>query len=474
MSQDQKEQKMKRYQIIIIVVAALIILGVAAFFIIRGSQDKEYATLQSIDAGTGNEEVTNAVSTTFNIGMDEVVATVNGEKVTGEDVLSSYQQVVNYYGEPDADYLDIYYAVSMEEAVTLKLIMMTAAEMGLDQYNQEELDNLYATADSEWQYALDNYVSYNLEETEATTDEQRAAAYTDAESYYNLMGYSQQTLRDSYLQNATYERVKAELCKDVAVTDDEVLAYYTDAVASDKETYEFDIDAYENQLLMYQYGYADAEPWYKPEGYRYIKHILLAVDENLMSAYTDLVARYEEQMNDEEAGDETDTTAADETPVTAEDIDAAKAAIIASVQATVDEINGKLAQGASFDDLIAEYGTDTGMAGGDYPNGYEVSLSSYGYVTEFVAGAFSVDQIGDVSEPFISDYGVHIIKYVGDVPAGPVALTDDLKAVIYDTLYSNKCDEVLGAWHEAADIQYTGVIRTMDEIQAAEDTTNVE
>ena len=94
------------------------------------------------------------------------------------------------------------------------------------------------------------------------------------------MGYSKEILRQSYLDNETFERVKAELCKDVTVTDEEVLAYYDEAVAADKDIYEFDIDAYESQILMYQYGYADQEPWYRPEGYRYIKHILLEVDQD--------------------------------------------------------------------------------------------------------------------------------------------------------------------------------------------------
>ncbi|HPF88291.1 MAG TPA: peptidylprolyl isomerase [Candidatus Limiplasma sp.] len=471
MSQDQNNQnKMKKYQIIIIVIAALIILGVAAFFIIRGTQDDaDTATLQTIGT-VDTDEVTDAVSaTTFQIGMDDVVATVNGENVTGSDVLVYYEQMLSYYGEPDTDYVELYYSIAMEQAITMKLISLTAAEMGLDQYTDEELAELYATSDSEWQYALDNYVSYNLEETDETTDADREAAYADAESYYALLGYTKETLRESYLENETYERVKAALCEDVTVTDDEVQAYYDDAVAADQEAYEFDIDAYESQMLMYQYGYADEEPWYRPEGYRYIKNILLAVDDDLMTNYTDLVARYEEQMDDEEAGDTTDEDAQD--VVTAEDIDAAKAAIIASVQTEIDEINAKLAEGVSFDDLMTEYGIDTTMTDGTYPNGYEVSLASYGYVTEFISAAFSVDEIGDVSEPYVSEYGVHIIKYAGDVPAGPVELTDDLKSLIYDELYDEKCDDVLNAWHEASDIQYTGVIRSLEEIQADEETS---
>ena len=42
-------------------------------------------------------------------------------------------------------------------------------------------------------------------------------------------------------------------------------------------------------------------------------------------------------------------------------VEAAKQAILDSVQATVDEIREKLNNGASFDDLIKEYGTDTGL-----------------------------------------------------------------------------------------------------------------
>ena len=484
MSQEQNGQnKNKQIQMIIIIIAVLIILGVAAFFIIRGTQKEEtIPTLQTLDT-QDNPEVTEPVSMTdIKLAPEDVVATVNGEDVTGAQVLTSYEHVVNYYGEPDAESTELYYAVAMEEAISLNLIKMTAAKLGVDQFTQEELDTLYATSDSEWQYALDNYVSYNYALTDESTDEERAAAYAEAENYYSDMGYSQDILRASYIDNETFERVKSELSKDVTVTDEEVQAYYDEAVAADKDIYEFDVDAYENQMLMVQYGYADQEPWYRPAGYRYVKHILLPVDEALMAAYTDLTARYEEQMNAVEA-DTTDTDApadttapeATEAPVTAEDIDAAKAAIIASVQSTIDEINQKIADGVSFDDLMAEYGTDPGMTSGDYPEGYSISQASYGFVPEFVAAAFSVDAVGDIAEPIVSDYGVHIVQYASDTPAGPVELTDDLKAVIYQNLYTDKTNAVLNDWYASADIQYTGILRSVKQIQEAEtEATEVE
>ena len=487
MNEEQKGQnKMKQYQIIIIIVAVLIVLGAAAFFIFNGMGNEEPETLQTIDTAAAGDEVTEAVAaTTFQIGLDDVVATVNGEPITGADMLTSYQDIINYYGEPDAESEELYYSVAMEQSITLKLIQMTAAELGVDELTQEEIDDLNATSDSEWQYALDNYVSTNIGDLEGATDEEKASAYAEAEDYYAMMGYTKDVLRKSYLENEIYERVTNELSKDVAVSDEEVQAYYDETVAADRETYEFDVDAYETQMMMYQYGYAEQEPWYHPEGYRYIKHILLAVDEDLMTTYTDLLARYEEQMDDEEAAaaeptdaDTADADTAETVVVTAEDIDAAKAAIIASVQTEIDEINQKLAEGVSFEDLIAEYGTDPGMADGSYPNGYEVSLASYGYVTDFVSAAFSVDNIGDISDPVISEYGVHIVKYVADVPGGPLELTDDLKALIEETLMEDKRNAVLDDWYNSADIQYTGIVRSVQEIQAEEaetaaDTTDV-
>ena len=399
---------------------------------------------EALEAATDmpQEETVAESETGQALASDAVVATVNGEDVTGEDVLASYQNIVNYYGEPDEASVDIYYAVAMDEAIMLKLIEIAGAQMGVDQFTDEELEELYATSDSEWQYALDNYVAYNLAETEDTTDEEREAAYAQAEAYYGEMGYSKDILRQNYVDNTIYERVTNELCKDVTVTDDEVLSYYDDMVQSDQEIYEFDLDAYETQLLMYMYGYADREPAYHPEGYRRVKNLLLSPDETLLATYLDLLARYEEQANagdaDEAASQDSSADTAIEDPVTAEDVETAKAAVIASVQEQIDEINARIAAGDSFDDIMAEYGVDTGMTSGEYPDGYEVSMSSYGFVPEFISAAFSVDAIGEISKPYVSEYGVHLVKYVGDVPGGPVALTDELKAAIHQDLLDEK------------------------------------
>ena len=407
-----------------------------------------------------------AEASAFAPDPDAVVATINGQDVTGALVLDSYDDLVNYYGEPTPETVEYYYAYAMDQAITLVLIQQTAAELGLDQFTQEETDAMYAESDSSWEAALDSYVAQAFTLTEESTDAEKADAYAEAEAYYGDMGYTQESLRDSFVENTLYDRVMEAVCADVTVTDAEVDAVYQEAIAADQALYASDANAYENQIMMYQYGYADALPWYHPEGYRYIKHILLPVDSDLMTAYTDLATKYEAQQG---AAD-TDTAEAEEPeePVTAEQVAEAKAAAIASVQLEIDEIQQALAEGTLFEDLIAQYGTDPGMVSDDNPDGYEVSADSISFVPEFVNAAFSVDAIGDVSEPYLSDYGVHIAKYMGDVPGGPIELTEDKAEMIRTDLENTKNNEVLNTWHDSADIQYTGVLRSIDEIEASE------
>jgi parvulin-like peptidyl-prolyl isomerase len=160
-------------------------------------------------------------------------------------------------------------------------------------------------------------------------------------------------------------------------------------------------------------------------------------------------------------------------------VDLAKADILNSVAAKVEEINQKINEGVAFEDLIATYAvkadgtaTDPGMTNEPTKtSGYEVAKESVNYVPEFVEAAFSVDNIGDVSAPYLSTYGVHIVKYIGDVAAGPVAMTDEQRqAKLAQMLEERKTDAFaakLDEWVAASTITYTGVIKTFEELEAA-------
>ena len=195
---------------------------------------------------------------------------------------------------------------------------------------------------------------------------------------------------------------------------------------------------------------------------------------------------------DAEVTADTETEAAEATPteeptepVTAEMVEAAKQAILDSVKDTVDEIMAKYEAGTSFAELIAEYGTDPGMLsedaqaeysngvplpelfdkygaemlGDNAKNGYPIHPESFVYDAEFVKNSMLLENVGDVSAPFVSQFGVHILQYLRDIPGGAIELTDTMKEEIRDALQNDlETDAINGAidqWMAEADIVYT-------------------
>ena len=222
-----------------------------------------------------------------------------------------------------------------------------------------------------------------------------------------------------------------------------------------------------------------------------LSHILLEVDDELMNNYQNLLASLEEQEEKATADESTEDTAeadageaaaeapaetaeapaetaeapaeateAPAEPVTQEMVDAARQAILDSVKDKVDEIKAKYEAGTPFADLVAEYGTDPGMTvEPNKTNGYAVHKESILWDPAFKEGAMALEKIGDISEPVLGSYGVHILHYTRDIPAGAVELTDEIRATLKDELQSELEQAAVSAmmadWLSSADIQYT-------------------
>ena len=141
----------------------------------------------------------------------------------------------------------------------------------------------------------------------------------------------------------------------------------------------------------------------------------------------------------------------------------------------MDEIKAKLATGTPFADLIAEYNTDPGMTQEPYKSqGYSVSMDSIYFDPAFVRAAFSVDEIGEVSEPYVGTHGVYIVCYVRDVPAGPVEYTDEIKNTLTQSLITDKENTLFGekldAWVSEAEVIYTDAGNAYMQVDQAQAT----
>lgn len=399
----------------------------------------------------------------------DVMAIVNGSAITRSTVDGVFNNLTSYYTNAGYDVSSqdaqkVLKAIAIDNAIALQLVQQKAKELGFDQLTEEELKPLQEAAAKQFTSTVDSYVQYYGGLTDKSTEEEKKKARVDAVAALEAMGISEARFLENMKESAVYDKVKTDAVKDVAVTDDEVTAAFEQQAAQDEARYKDNVMAYE-----FATGYQSQQSYYMPEGYRGVTHILLQADADALKKYQDLSAKLEEQQSAEDdatateggkAAEATATDLATEAPVTQQQVDEAEAAVVASVQDKIDEINQKLASGTSFEDLIDEYGTDPGMKDeATKAVGYSVHQDSMRYDPAFVRAAFSVDKIGDIAKPAVGQYGIYIVKYLRDVPAGKVPLTDEIRDTIRTKLLNDKQAETFNAalntWKDAAEITYS-------------------
>ena len=104
----------------------------------------------------------------------------------------------------------------------------------------------------------------------------------------------------------------------------------------------------------------------------------------------------------------------------------------------------KLAEGADWNELMAEHTDDPGMLSGTTAeNGYAVCEGFSSFDSAFVEAAMAIENVGGWSDKTRGSYGYYIIQYASEVPEGPVDLAD-----VRDTLESTELAEKQQAFYE--------------------------
>ena len=420
---------------------------------------------QEAAAGEAAEEVTEEAT---EAAPPVLLLTAYGEEITDQsnDLVSFINDYLTYlsqygYDVSSQEIQSYIMASSLEYLLEQKVIMHKATELGLDEISAEDRavidENTAAAWEEELAYYMENY--YGI--TEDSTEEESAQARTEILSALEEQGYTLETVSAQALEQEIAARVEGSVIDSVAATDEEVTQYYDELVSEGKEAAEEDLQGYISNFDMAMSYPGYFEPvYYVPEGYRSVIHILLKPDNELLENWKGLAAKLEE------AGEETEETvsAASETaeapeeteePVTAEMVEAARQAIFDSEKEKIEEIMSRLEKGESFESLIAEYGQDTGMQDEELlKNGYMIHALSTGYDAAFAEAAMGLEKVGDISEPVLGQFGIHIIYYLKDIEAGGVELTDSLREELkleLDTQMKNAAyAEAIDAWKQEA------------------------
>lgn len=367
------------------------------------------------------------------------------------------------YGSVSQEDIGQYKDTVVESYVSMGIMENKYVEFGLDRMTAEDQAALEQDAKLIFEDKRDEYAQSIAEEYGKTQEEARQYAPT----FMELNGYTMDTAREEALQALKEERILAYVTADIPEPSEaDVADYYQENfVAPSQDAYANDIEAFETNVLYY--GDVSA---YIPDGYRYVRHILLPADPEAKTraeAQEVELAELEDQLTTafnslyghQALGE--DTTAAQQTY---DKLLVDRQAKQTQLQATLDEaltlhadelteIYARLNAGESFDALMAEYSQDTQMP----QEGYMVCADSILWTTTFRDAAMALTKIGEVGEPITTTAGVHILEYTADAPAGAVALEGAMKEQVTALALRARQYEVLKGyllqWREEYDIE---------------------
>lgn len=403
----------------------------------------------------------------------EVIATFNGGTVTKGEVMPSYESSKEYY-----EYLSSYYGYTfatdgllegvVDDIVQEKVLLVKAAELGLDVLTEEEEAEVKQESADEYEETVQNYWASFAQD--GMTDEEIRA---DIDEYFTQNGYTLEALEQDHHDHKVIEKLQEYVYAEVIVTPEDVQNAYDEKVAADEQSYSASAYTYENAAMD-----ADTVIAWNPEGYRTVKHILLCFTQDEQSELqaidteiADLEASMAELDGTEENASPSEAEGAEQVVTNAdlkaqlekqiEEKKAEKAALVAKftakMQTKIDEIYARIAAGEDFNALIEEYNEDDGMENEPMKtNGYYVSEASESWVESFKAGALALENIGDVSEPIASNYGVHIFRYNGDVTPGAVPfdeLSEEIEASVTEEMHAQAYEEYVEIWMQEADVK---------------------
>jgi len=362
-----------------------------------------------------------------------VVAKVNGESIYYSEYQKSLSDYLyNNYGMVESRMDDSFgeensnkiREMIVDELISQKLLKKQAKELGLTKFTSEQKSTIEKNREdflADLKEQCESEVQKSNEKKDITMSEEEfdEAVLEKYNKYVENKGYTQEYLYNYYWDELTLSVLREYVFDGLTVTDTEVEDYYNEELANQQSI------AQESNITALDNYFSNAYDinLYIPEGINRVKHVYIALPDDILS--------------------QTTTSSTDETK-------ALLAEELAKIKPEAQEVLNLLKQGKDFDEVIDEYGDDEDMLDEDVKeNGYEISLVSSDKPTELQIAANKLKNPGDISELIETKYGYYILKLVRKTSAGPVdfkTVKDDIKTLIENSkkaeLWDNNLEEL--------------------------------
>lgn len=368
---------------------------------------------------------------------NQVVAEVNGVEIYRYDVDNIVKQYAPIYGidlesedESVREQIEQLRDFTLDNLVINELLIQKASDLGISLTEEEKQENINrANEDLE-----------NLKEQYRTAVEQEAEndetidVEAEAEKRYNQQLEDQNFSLENYISTLNEQtlvgKVEEHINAQAEVTDEDTKKWYDENAETQKE------ELTESPGRFESYVHQKNPYTYIPEDTIAVKQVLLKFEDE------ELVEKATTMFNE-----------------------GSEAAAMALLQPEIDklmpkalEVKKRLEDGESIDALIEELGEDSGMTVDPAMTfGYLVNSGTENYLSAFTEAALKLKNVGDISEPVATYYGLHILQTIKVYEAGVVPY-EDVKEAIREKLLPDKQQELYGQmtdeWKEAADIKY--------------------
>lgn len=345
-------------------------------------------------------------------GVDAIVGSFNGPKpaatVNGEDIDElkvqravelKKRELYSRFGESfDPSLIDdgLLRNAAVEELINRSILSSDANEQGLS-FSDQALDKMILSAPS---FQVDGQFSQD--------------AYDSA---IRSLGYTRVTFRDMVREDMMVGQIRGSLAGTSFVTEKE--ANQLAKLEQQRRDYAFttvsraamedSIELTDEQIDQY---YQENSQQYRTEEQVKVEYITLSIDDFTSKVELneeDIKALYDQSIAEMEV---TEERKASHILVVVDDETSEEAAV-----EQMNSIKARLEAGEAFEDLAKEFSEDPGSA----QQGGDLGFAGKGtYVEPFEEALFAMNE-GELSEPVVTKFGVHLIKLVDirtqDIPS---------------------------------------------------------